>query len=235
MLGSTSVTSARTSRRTLPLPRTIGTKSIWVPKSRYSMVVTPRDCGTGIGIWPPTRKLAGRPLTVVKVGSERSCARLLRSRASRNPWKFSVPSVMPKRSVLLASGTAAETSGRGRNQAGSTLHHKSVAGNVRPVKAEAAEFGPRDFHDFDMEHDLLHAADRHAVDDVREVVLRDLNDLRHRLGFGNKARDVQAAVERPQPQGGFGKLGLEHPVQLLHIAVDDDVDGGDLVVASSRR
>ena len=46
---SSSLIRGRTSRRILPLPSTIGTKSICVPYSSTSMEIVPRLCGTGIG------------------------------------------------------------------------------------------------------------------------------------------------------------------------------------------
>ena len=53
---SMSLIFGRTSRRTLPSPSTIGTKSSWVPYFLYSTVTVPRLCGTSVGTLPPTWK-----------------------------------------------------------------------------------------------------------------------------------------------------------------------------------
>ena len=86
---SSSETSGLTIMLIFPLPRTVGVKFRPTPKVLYSMVIVVPppldDCGTGIGNSPPARKLAGRPLWVISVGSARTFVRPFSFSASMTP------------------------------------------------------------------------------------------------------------------------------------------------------
>ena len=68
-----SLTSGRTCRLIAPSDSTVGTKASEMPYCLKSIVTLLSAVATGSGNSPPTRKLAGSPLTVVRLGSARTC------------------------------------------------------------------------------------------------------------------------------------------------------------------
>ena len=93
------LTSGTTSSRMRPSPRTVGRNDRRVPNGLKAMDGTPRLTAVGIGCSPPTRKSAGRPDSVTRVGLARILATLFCFNASTNPYTVAELPVTPKKAV----------------------------------------------------------------------------------------------------------------------------------------
>src|SRR3984957_15540261 len=78
-----------------PSENTVGVKERSTPKFLKETVTSLFPELIGIGNWPPTWKFACVPLSVVKVGSARTCARLSAARASITPSNVPPGNVTP--------------------------------------------------------------------------------------------------------------------------------------------
>jgi len=89
----------------LPLLSTVGVKFRPTPKVLYSMVIVvapPVACGTGMGNSPPARKLAERPLRVMRVGSARTFVSPFSFSASMKPVHVAPAPVKRKAQLMLS-------------------------------------------------------------------------------------------------------------------------------------
>ena len=106
----------------------------------------------------------------------------------------------------------------------------AVAAEDGEVGGHAAQLGARDFHDLDLEQDLLHAADADVVDHLGRVIRGELHDRADVVGPIDEAGQHEAFAVAEDFDRGVRELRLQRDFQLAGVAVDQHVDGVDLAV-----
>src|SRR5579875_1907628 len=86
----------------------MGRKFNVVPKEAKVTPAPPKLPVMGMACWPPTRKLAGRPLKVTRRGSANNLAKLLVRSASRKFWKPQALWTKPRRRLVPGPVVARE-------------------------------------------------------------------------------------------------------------------------------